>query len=140
MNKKKIPNRFRSNFEKKFMEFSEGLGITPEYESVKMDYILECTYTPDFIFRDKDGRIALVVETKGRLTSHDRRKMLAVLQGTMPAEWYPRVIFMNPNVKLYKGSNTTYGEWATKNEIKWGTMQDLPKWLKESGLRPRKKG
>ncbi len=68
------------------------------------------------------------IETKGRLTSSDRKKMVYV------KEQHPKarilVVFQRPQNKLYKGSPTTYGQWCDKVGIQWAAFEDTAKWMK----------
>jgi predicted nuclease of restriction endonuclease-like RecB superfamily len=83
-------------------------------------------YTPDFKIMKKD-RTYFYVEYKGYLRPEDRTKMLAF------KKQYPdidiRFVFMNARKPIYKGSKTTYSQWAEKNGFPWAE-KELPKgWL-----------
>jgi hypothetical protein len=102
-------------------------GIPYEYESESFKYIVERTYTPDFLF----PACKLVVECKGRFTASDRSKMLKVKPIMEARGWRVALLFMNSSVKLYKGSKTTYGQWATKHGFLWCEGVSVPKrWLR----------
>jgi len=110
-----LPN-FKSKFERKIWE-----ELTKEYRNCKYECdsykyeqpVIYRTYTPDF----KTGRAKVYLETKGKLDLETRKKMI----------WFKdcnpniRVIFLfqNADVKLRKGSKTSYGEWATKSGFEW---------------------
>ena len=99
---------FRSDFEFKTAQQLEALGVDYEYETQSYDYVIESTYTPDFIFPN-----GVIIENKGVLTPADRRKMRAV------KEQYPdldiRFLFQRGKNKLNKNSKTTYLQWAEKH-------------------------
>lgn len=63
----------RSKLEEKVAQLLNELGVSFEYESTKVPYILQCNYTPDFLLPN-----GVYLETKGHLTPEDRRKMVAV--------------------------------------------------------------
>lgn len=95
------------------------------------------TYTPDFVLPN-----GIIIEAKGLFEREDRQKHLLI------KEQYPnldiRFVFQNPKLKLYKGSKTTYGDWADKNGFLWSTRQIPDNWLREgnkntNGLIPKKK-
>ena len=81
-------------------------------------------YTPDFVLDN-----GIIIETKGLLTSEDRRKHTEV-QKQHP-ELDIRFVFTNERSKLYKGSKTTYAMWCEKNNLKYATRIIPLKWLKE---------
>lgn len=82
-------------------------------------------YTPDFVL--EDGRI---LEIKGRLTSADRKKLLAVLETNPTVSIL--LVFQRPNNPIYKGSSTTCAEWATKNGIGFIDAKSFEEFLNEN--------
>ena len=116
---------FRSNFEAKVAESLDRQGIVWTYESEQWEYeydirkakCAECgstevrqirTYTPDFILPD----LGIVLEVKGKFTSKDRTKHLAI------QETYPdtdlRFVFQRDNWLTSK-KKKTYTEWCDDN-------------------------
>lgn len=85
------------------------LGDGWEYETVKLPYVLECVYIPDFI----DTQNKRIVEAKGRFPASDRRKMLAVKKAHPDFEY--EIWFTNPDAPINKGSKTTNRSWAEKH-------------------------
>jgi hypothetical protein len=115
--------KFRSGLEEKVADLLQGLGVTYEYESTKVPYILQCNYTPDFLLPN-----GVYLETKGQLTEEDRRKMKAVKSAN--PELDIRFVFQAPYNKIYKGSKTTYAAWAEKHGFKWCAFHSIPvEWL-----------
>ena len=104
---------YRNEFEEKI---AAQLGPTYEYETIKLPYVIPHTYTPDFI--DRANKV--IIEGKGRLTSFDRQKMIAVKKQN--PDWTYIILFQNPNLKLYKGSKTSYAQWAEKHGFQWRTL------------------
>lgn len=76
-------------------------------------------YTPDFILEN-----GIILETKGRLTAADRKKMLLVKAQHPGLDI--RFVFMYPNNKLSAKSKTRYWEWAEKNGFPW-CGKEVPK-------------
>lgn len=106
----------------------------PEYESIKVDYILECTYTPDWEFTALDGS-KFYLETKGKLDTDTRRKMLAVKKCNPTLD--VRLVFQRDN-PLYKGSKTKYSEWAELNGFKHHTVGNTNSFIPREWLREAK--
>ncbi len=122
--------KFRSKFEEQIANYLTKRNIHFEYESCKLSYIVPETkrnYLPDWLIGTNKN---IVFESKGRLTSADRKKMLLVKENNPEIEI--RFIFMNSDVKIRKGSKTSYGDWATKNGFEWCDFRKgIPKqWLK----------
>lgn len=80
------------------------------------------TYTPDF-YLPASG---IFIETKGRFTAADRRKMENVIEGH-PDEQFV-MLFMRDN-KIHKRSQTTYSKWCDDRGIEWSVMEPKEEWL-----------
>lgn len=115
---------YRSRFEARVAADLKSRKIKFEYEPDKVPYILAHTYTPDLKLPN-----GIYIELKGRFTSKDRSKMLAVKKQKPDLDI--RLVFMNPNVTLSKASTTTYGEWATKHGFIWTHTTVPSEWAKE---------
>ncbi len=103
---------YRSKFEE---QVANVLGKNATYESEFISYTVPervSKYLPDF--KTKTG---VYLEAKGKWTSEDRKKHLLLKQ--QHPEKRIVLIFMNSRVKLNKRSKTSYGDWATKNNIEW---------------------
>lgn len=116
---------FRSNFELSLARSLADRGVDYEYESMKVTYLPKPrTYTPDFYIPSSD----VYVEAKGHLDKGDRMKMLLV------KEQHPdldvRFVFLRANNKIYKGSKTTYAQWATKHGFEWAEGSIPEEWCK----------
>lgn len=104
---------YRNKFETKAASI---LPKNVEYETIKLPYVIDHNYIPDFI--DQDNKV--IYETKGRFTAIDRRKHMALKQ--QHPEWTIVLVFQNPNIKISKNSKTNYGQWCDKNGIRWMTL------------------
>ena len=114
---------FRSGLEQKVDDFLSSTGLEYEYESKKIQYVLTCNYTPDFILKN-----GVMLEAKGHLSPDDRRKMIAVKK--QHPELDIRFVFQAPYNKIYKGSRTTYAKWAEKHGFPWTHFKSIPlEWL-----------
>jgi hypothetical protein len=96
----------------------EGKKIDARYEANTFEYILSETrkYTPDWTVVKKNGAL-VYLEYKGVLDGKTRKKM------KLMKKQYPdidlRIIFEKAGNKIYKGSKTTYGQWADQHGFPW---------------------
>jgi hypothetical protein len=98
--------------------FIEGKPIDARYENDTFEYRVSETrkYTPDWTVYKKNGKL-VYLEFKGVLDQKTRKKMKL-----MKKQWPKldlRIIFEQANNKIYKGSKTTYGMWATQHGFRW---------------------
>ncbi len=77
-----------------------------------MPYARPQHYIPDVVLGN-----GIIVEIKGRFTSSDRTKMRLVQQAHLDKDI--RFVFQRAANRLYKGSNTTYSQWADQHGFKW---------------------
>lgn len=118
---------YRSGLEQKNMEMLESKGIKGQYEMWSIPYVIPASnhkYTPDIILPN-----GIIIETKGLWDSEDRKKHLLIRE-QMP-ELDIRLVFSSSRSKLYKGSPTSYGEWAEKHGILFADRLIPVEWLKE---------
>lgn len=133
----------RSRFERRIAEELHEAGIEYEYEELQLEYeeplrrhhakCNECGskdlyrvgwYTPDFVLPN-----GIIMETKGRFTATDRRKMLAV-KDAHPALRIV-MLFMKDN-KIHKRSKTKYSDWCMQNNIEFAIGHPHKEWLKDA--------
>ena len=115
---------YKSKFEEKVRKLlPDSVSYEPDKLKFKQPEITR-TYIPDWKVKDK-----VYIETKGKLTSEDRKKMLWVKEQYPDYTFY--IFFQNARVKIRKGSKTSYGDWATKVGFEWSDLRDgLPNdWL-----------
>lgn len=122
---------FRSGLEEKVAKELTRDGYRFEYEQLTLPWVQPATdrnYTPDFVLTRKDGS-QLIIETKGRFTLEDRKKMAEV------KKQYPdldiRFVFSNSNEKLRKGAKTSYGQWCEKQGFLYADKTVPAEWLKD---------
>ena len=130
----------RSGLEARIKKDLEERNISFGYETEKLKYedniCPHCgkptkhrTYTPDFIIKRNSGR-TLYVESKGRLTSSDRTKMLNVQRCNSNKDI--RFVFQRDQC-IRKGSTTKYSDWAIKHGFKYCVGEKIPqKWIDET--------
>lgn len=118
---------YRSGLEEKNMKMLEAKGVKAKYESFSIPYVVPASshkYTPDALLPN-----GVIVEFKGLFDAEDRRKHLLI------REQYPeldiRLVFSSSRSKLYKGSPTSYAEWAEKHGIKFADKLIPAEWIKE---------
>ena len=115
---------FRSGLEEKVADLMVELGIKYEYESTKIPYEIQFTYTPDFILPN-----GIYLECKGLWEPEDRRKIKAVIKDNPHLDI--RMVFQAPFNKISKKSKTTYAQWCEKHNIKWAAAHAIPiDWLR----------
>ena len=123
MKKKTKTSKFRSKLEEKVADLLQELGVSYEYESKKLPYIIQHNYIPDFVLPN-----SLYLETKGYWDAADRRKVLAVKKANPTIDL--RMIFQSPYNKISKKSKTTYAMWCEKHAIPWTSFHNIPlAWL-----------
>ena len=122
-----IKHGYRSGFEHTVSKELTEAKVKFEYETTVISYIkpeTNHTYTIDFTLPN-----GILVETKGRWVLEDRKKHL-LIQKQHP-ELDIRMVFMNPNGKIRKGSKTTYATFCDKNEIRWAAKTIPQEWYRE---------
>ena len=115
---KKKNSKFRSKFEERLSKHLEYVGV--KYEPIKIDYTIpesKHKYTPDFV------RGNLIYELKGRWTASDRKKMKLLVD--QHPEYIITMVFQNPNIKINKGSKTSYADYCDKKGMKWKAYKDI---------------
>ena len=119
----KKTSKYRSGLEKQVAKLLQGLGISFEYESIKVPYTIQHNYTPDFILPNY-----VHLETKGYWDPADRRKILAVKKDNPELDL--RMVFQSPYNTISKKSKTTYAKWCERHDIPWTSYHNIPiDWL-----------
>lgn len=111
-------NSYRSKFEQRLAKHLEYLGF--KYEPFNISYTVpesKHKYKPDFV------RGKLIYELKGRWTQKDRVKMKLLVE--QHPEYEIIMVFQNPNIKINKGSKTSYADYCNKHNIKWIHYKEL---------------
>src|SRR5712664_32053 len=129
---------YRNPKERELGDFLTEHGIAFDYEREKLPVDIPARtakYLPDFIPRNT----GIILEFKGSFggpKNHDsksaeyRQKM--ILFKEQHPEWDLRFVFQNPKSKIYKGSKTTYAQWADDHGFKWCKDGQFPaEWLEE---------
>jgi len=119
----------RSKFEKRVMKQMYKDDIPVDYENVKIKFqqpAKDRTYTPDFVLPN-----GIILEAKGRLTVKARQKHKYIKQSHPDIDL--RFIFQRPENKIYKGSKTSYADWAERWGFKWAEKSVPIEWLEEDG-------
>ncbi len=115
-------SKFRSGFEKVIDAQLTRVGVSYSYESMKLSYVLEKTYTPDFILDN-----GIIIEAKGYWEPADRTKHLKVREANPDLDI--RFCFQNAWNRLSKRSSTTYATWCDKHKFKWSHQRIPEEWL-----------
>jgi hypothetical protein len=110
---------FRSGLEERVADLMCELGVTYEYESTKVPYVIQHIYTPDFLLPN-----GIYLECKGYWDSEDRRKIKNVKE--QHPEIDLRMVFQAPYNTISKKSKTTYAKYCEKLEIPWTSFTNIP--------------
>lgn len=123
---------YKSGLELKVSQQIQEAKYPLNYETETLNYVVperKAKYTPDFIFTKKNGE-TMYIETKGRWTAVDRKKMKHILESNPGIDL--RLVFQNPNQRISKASKTTYEAYANKLGIHHVAKKDIPEeWLLE---------
>lgn len=132
-----IEAAYRSKLEKKVAAQLEDAGVSFGYETLRVPFIVperKARYTPDF----ECGPV--ILEAKGYFRKTTDRQRLIQVKASNP-DMDLRLVFQDANKPIYKGSKTTYGQWATDHGFLWADKGVVPEdWIKEIKKAKRKKG
>jgi hypothetical protein len=121
---KKESSQYRSKFEKTFARHLRSRGVKFKYESMRVGYLKEHFYKPDFILSN-----GIIIETKGRFTAYDRAKHLLIKK--QHPELDIRFVFLADN-KLTKRSSTRYSDWCKRHGFKYAFKTMPAQWVEET--------
>ena len=114
---------FRSGLEERVADLLVELGVSYEYESTKIPYVIQHNYTPDFILPN-----GVYLECKGYWEPDDRRKIKNVKEQNPELDL--RMVFQAPFNTISKKSKTTYAKWCERYDIPWTSFHNIPlDWL-----------
>ena len=120
---KKKTSKFRSGLEKQVADLLSELGVSYEYESKKISYVIQHHYTPDFILPNH-----VILECKGYWDAADRRKIKTIKKDNPDIDL--RMVFQAPFNTISKKSKTTYAQWCDNLGIPWTSFTNIPlDWL-----------
>lgn len=122
-----VKPKYRSGLEQLVATLMKAKGLLHAHEATTLKYLKPVSrhrYLVDFDLNGIAGiPTTIYLETKGRLTSADRKKMKLV------TEQHPEklivMLFSKPNNKINKGSQTSYSDWAENNGIRWISLDDF---------------
>ena len=122
---KGIQAGYRSGLEEDMAKYLKKLKIKFTYEKEKIKWVdLKVrTYTPDFVLEN-----GIIIETKGRFISVDRRKHKEIKKQFPDLDI--RFVFSNSRNKIRKGSKTTYAMWCEKNNFLYADKRIPDEWIK----------
>lgn len=122
-------NKYRSGSERRLADVLKAAKCPFQFEPYYIQYRVEQTrkYLPDFVLPN-----GIILEVKGRFTAPDRQKQLLVRKSNPFNDI--RIVFDNPNNKLYKGAKSTYATWCIKHGIRFCSAKDhsvIRAWVSE---------
>ena len=107
----------RNEFEKRLHNQIKRRKIKVKYEGMKIPYILEKFYIPDFPFYINES--LRIIEGKGQFRREDKAKLAAVKK--QHPEIDLRIVFYSFNKQNIR--------WAEKNAIPWAISKIPKEWL-----------
>lgn len=126
------PNPYRSWYEVGVAKALLEAGIPYGYEEGHLLFIVPPQprkYKPDFIITTKSGN-EIVVESKGRFTSADRKKMAYVIEQNPDRD--VRMLFQSDNRLTKAKRSQRYTEWCAARNIKCAVGNSIPEeWINE---------
>ena len=123
-----LKHGYRSGLEDTVAEQLDAMRVKYTYEELKISYTVPESnhkYTPDFVLSN-----GIIVETKGRFVTADRKKHLLVKR--QHPELDIRFVFSNPRCKISKLSKTTYADWCDKYGFKYSAKIIPEEWINET--------
>mgnify|MGYP005991160211 FL=1 len=123
-----LKHGYRSGLEIKVKDYLKEHKIKFKYEAIKIEWedLMYRTYTPDFILQN-----GIIIEVKGRFTSDDRRKHVAIKKQHPNLDI--RFVFENSRRKLSKGARNSYATWCERNNFLYADRVVPEDWLSEKG-------
>ena len=118
---------YNSKFEERIAQQITDAGLTFLYEDEVIIYIQPAQtrkYTPDFFLPN-----GIIIETKGKWSVEDRKKMVTVLEQN--PELDIRMLFQYDN-KLNKNAKQHYSQWCDRRGIKYAVGKIPEEWFDEA--------
>jgi Autographiviridae endonuclease I len=112
----------RSGFERTLAVSLKRRKAKFTYETLKLPYVIEHSYRPDFILDN-----GIIVEAKGYFRPGECAKMIAVKKAHPTLDI--RFVFGDAKKPVRKGAKLTHGEWATKHGFPYADGQIPDEWL-----------
>lgn len=121
--------KYRNRLEASVGEQLTRAGIDFDYEGEKIAYSVPARKA-SYLYDIRPRRTRILIETKGYFgrSAKDRNKYLLIRDSN--PDYDIRFVFSDANKKIYKGSPTTYGQWATTHGFLWSTKGVVPQeWI-----------
>lgn len=124
-----VQEGYRSGLEDQLVEQLKGLGIDASalYESLTIRFeqpAQQRRYTPDFPLPN-----GIIIESKGRFVSGDRKKHLFVK--AQHPDLDIRFVFSRSKTRISKTSKTTYAAWCEHKGFQFADTYIPLAWIKE---------
>ena len=95
----------------------------------KIEYVVEHTYTPDFI--KVIGGKTILIEAKGRFRDHAEYNKYVWIKKSLPENTELVFIFASPYAampaakKRKDGTKFSHAQWAEKNKFRWFSVESF---------------
>jgi hypothetical protein len=138
----------RSGYEDKIAGHLDAAGIPYTYEPLTFglkirevgrqclmctskDIVKASKYTPDFCLGSSLTNDMLFVEAKGRLTSKERKIILAFRDQIAAPQGFGYAVLIQRDNWMTKTHTQRYSDWLRKNNIPYAVGEKIPEaWLK----------
>ena len=124
-----VIRQYRSGLEETLAAQIEAADLAVKYEETTLSYVWPerpSRYTVDFELPGAAGK-PIYIEAKGLFDVQARHKMILVKQQHPDLDI--RLVFSNANARLYKGSPTSYAQWADRHGFPWAHKTIPEAWL-----------
>lgn len=115
--------KFRSKFEETVAEALGECCPDYEYETLRIPYVVERNYNPDFILPN-----GIICEAKGYFKSADQRKHKLIKKQQPDKDI--RFVFQKASVRV-QGSKLTCAEWCERYGFLYAEGKVPEEWVKE---------
>ena len=130
-----MKHAFRSGLEEKVAEQIKAAGLEVVFEGGKVKYTTpETPHTYTWDFKLPNG---ILIETKGRFLTADRKKHLLIKAQHPHLDI--RFVFTRSQATISKTSKTSYADWSQKYGFKYADKLIPQEWLQEKPKVPNVK-
>ena len=117
----------RSGFERTLATQLKRAKVSFEYESLKIPYVTNHMYVPDFILDN-----GVIIEAKGYFRDPAEMAKMKAVKAQRP-ELDIRFVFMDAHKKIPR-QRGTHAEWATRNGFPWASGAIPKEWYNDKNV------
>lgn len=114
----------RSGFERTLATQLKMAKVPFEYESLKIPYTINHTYSPDFVLRN-----GVIIEAKGYFRDAREPAKMRAVKAQHP-HLDIRFVFMDAHKRI-PGQRTTHAQWAERHGFQWASGTIPEEWYND---------